>query len=99
LLLITFGQLINKYIVGVDVNSLESNNEFLIPGAVRVNSSGYTHVSVTDLEFVAPHIYESEFTWLVDVKLADKNTQALPLFIRKDIEAFFFIVIEQTYNV
>ena len=47
---------------------------------------------------MAPHLNEFEFARLVDVELADENTYALPLLIRKNIEAFILIVIEQTYD-
>jgi hypothetical protein len=48
---------------------------------------------------VTPHLDKLEFPWLVDVELTDENAHALALFIGKDIEAFFLIVIEQAYDV
>jgi len=48
---------------------------------------------------VAPHLNKLVFPWLVDIELTNENAHALALFIRKNIEAFFLIVIEQTYDV
>ena len=95
----TFWQIYDYYVVSVDVNSLVTDNELLVPCSMAIKIGRYGHGGISNLKQMTPHCNELKSTRITSIELGEEEPNSWALLVGENIEALIFRVVKQWYDI